>query len=262
MSHFHAQNIWITGASSGIGEALVKAFSEAGANLIISSRRIKELERVRNDSKHPENIKVFPLDLEQNHQAESWVKEAWSKYNGIDILINNGGIGQYGSVIDTKTEVERKIFEINYFGTVALTKAILPLMLDQGKGKVMAIASIAGKFGQRNLAAYSASKAAILLYFESLKEELTGTPVEVQVVSPGFINTRVTLNSLNSEGHALEKNSPAQENGMPATSFAKKFLKVAEGKRFHSFIGNKELMAVPFHSLAPGLFYKLLRRSK
>lgn len=261
MSSFQAKNIWITGASSGIGEALVKAFSNAGANLVISARRVEELERVKKDSSHPERIKILALDLEQNNKAEEWVGEAWTKFGGIDILINNGGIGQYGSVIDTKPEVERKIFEINYFGTVALTKAILPRMMEQGSGKVMAIASIAGKFGQRNLAAYSASKAAVILYFESLKEELANTPLQVQVISPGFINTNVTINSLNSEGQALQKNSPAQENGMPAQTFAKKLLKVAQGTRFHSYIGSKELLAVPLHSVAPRIFYSLLRRS-
>lgn len=261
MSAFQSKNIWITGASSGIGEALVKAFSKAGANLIISARRENELKRVKLDSAYPDKIKILPLDLEQNAEAETWVKEAWNQFDGIDILINNGGIGQYGSVIDTKPGVERRIFEVNYFGTTALTKAILPFMMEQGSGKIMAIASIAGKFGQRNLAAYSASKAAVLLYFESLKEELAKTPLQVQVVSPGFINTNVTINSLNAEGQALQKNSPAQENGMPADIFAKKLLKAAKGNRFHSYIGNKELMAVPLHSVAPRLFYSLLRRS-
>ena len=222
MSSFHSKNIWITGASSGIGEALVKAFSSAGANLIISARRVSELERVKREAQHSDRIEVLPLNLEENHLAESWVSEAWSKFGGIDILINNGGIGQYGSVTDTKPDVERKIFEINFFAAVALTKAIIPLMIDQKKGRIMAIGSIAGKFGQKNLAAYSASKAAILLYYESLKEELVNTPLQVQVVSPGFINTKVTLNSLNAEGHALNKNSPAQENGMLPSAFAKK----------------------------------------
>lgn len=260
MSAFNSKIIWITGASSGIGEALVKSFAEAGANLIISSRRKHELERVKQESAHPEKIEILPLDLEESGKAEDWVKEAWQKFGGIDILINNGGIGQFGSVIDTKSAVERKIFEINYFGTIALTKAVLPMMINQGKGRIIAIASIAAKFGQPNLAAYSASKAALLLYFESLKEELHGTPLVVQVVSPGFINTQVTMNSLNAEGHALRKNSPAQENGMPADAFAKKLLNVAQSNRFHSYIGNKELLAVPLHTLWPKLFYKLLRK--
>lgn len=261
MSFFNSKTIWITGASSGIGEALAKAFSKEGANLILSSRRSDELERVKKECDQPERIRILPLDLERNNEAPQWADEAWKSFGGIDILVNNGGIGQFGSVISTQQAVERKIFEINYFGTVALTKAILPLMQKQGSGQIMAVASIAGKFGQRNLAAYSASKAAVLLYFESLKEELHSSPIKIQVVSPGFINTNVTLNSLNSDGDALRKNSPAQENGMNTNTFARKFLKAAQGDRFHTYIGRKELLAVPLHGLFPGIFYNLLRKS-
>lgn len=260
MSGFDAKRVWITGASSGIGEALARSFNKAGAQVIISARRTAELERVKAASTRPENVAILPLDLEKNDQAEAWTAEAWQQFDGIDILINNGGIGQYGSVVDTKMAVERKLFEVNFFGAVALSKAILPKFLERGRGKLMAIASIAGKFGQRNLAGYSASKSALILYYESLKEEMAGKPVQVQVVSPGFINTQVTINSLNAEGKPLQKNSPAQENGMPAEVFARKFLKVAQGKKFHSYIGNKELLAVPLHTLWPGLFYKLLGR--
>lgn len=262
MSFFLSKTIWVTGASSGIGEALVKAFSKEGANLVISARRTEELERVKQGSANPERISILPIDLELNDHADDWVKEAWSRFNGIDILVNNGGIGQYGSVVETKIEVERKVFETNYFGTIALTKAILPRMLEARSGKIIATASIAGKFGQRNLAAYSASKAALILYYESLKEELIDTPVKVQVISPGFINTQVTVNSLNVDGKPLNKNSPAQENGMHAANFAKQFLKSIQKSRFHVYIGNKELLAVPLHGLVPNLFYKLLRRSK
>lgn len=262
MSFFSSKTIWITGASSGIGEALVKEFSKAGANIIMSARRSHELERVKNTSSHPEKIAILTLDLENNQRAEEWVKEAWSVFNGVDILINNGGLGQFGSVLETKADVERKLFEVNYFGAVALTKAILPRMIEASHGKIVAIASIAGKFGQANLAAYSSSKAALILYFESLKEELHDSPIDIQVISPGFINTQVTINSLDASGKPLNKNSPAQENGMPAQKFALRLLKALQGRRFHSYIGQKELLAVPLHSLAPRLFYSLLRKSK
>ena len=122
----------------------------------------------------------------------------------------------------------------------------------------MAIGSIAGKFGQRKLAAYSASKAALIVYFESLKEELKKTGIKVQVISPGFINTEVTLNSLDAQGNPLQRNSKAQENGMPADLFAQKLIGALESDRFHRYIGRKELLAVPLHALSPRLFYKLL----
>lgn len=260
MSYYTNKTVWITGASSGIGEATTKALSLEGANLIISARRENELKRVKNECAAPEKVKILPLDLEKNENAEEWAQQAWQLFSGIDILINNGGIGQFGSVLETKSEVERKIFEINYFGNIAMTKAVLPKMLEAGKGHVVAISSIAGNFGQANLAAYSASKAAVNLYYESLKEELVKSPVKIQVVSPGFIQTNVTINSLRPDGTKINKNSPAQENGMPTEGFAKKLLKELQKNKFHPYIGNKELLAVPVHAVAPGLFYKLLRK--
>lgn len=260
MSYFKGKTIWVTGASSGIGEATAKALSSKGANVIISARREDELQRVKTECSQPDSVYVLPLDLMENSKASEWVNEAWKAFNGIDILINNGGIGQFGSVMETQEEVERKIFETNYFAHVAVTKAILPKMLEARKGTVMTIASIAGKFGQANLAAYSASKAAVILYNESLKEELYKSPIKIQVVSPGFIKTNVTINGLKPDGSKIMKNSPAQENGMPTDEFASKLLKVLQKDKFHSYIGKKELLAVPLHTFVPGLLYKMLRK--
>ncbi len=260
--NFKDKNVWITGASSGIGEALSKELSDRGAKLILSARRSDQLQRVQNECSHPESIGVFPLDLEKNEQASKWVEACWKQYGPIDVVISNGGIGQLGESLHTLEAVERKIFEINYFGSVALTKALLPRMLSHGNGHILVISSITGKFGQAKLAAYSASKAALLLYYESLNQELKYSPVKIQVVSPGFIQTNVSLNSLLPDGSRSNANSPAQENGMPPGIFAKKLIKVMGRNRFHSYIGRKELIAVPLHAVFPGLFYCLLGNKK
>lgn len=260
MSYYKGKTVWITGASSGIGEATAKLLSQQGANVIISARRESELERVKSECTSPEKVKLLALDLENHSHSEQWVTDAWKLFDGVDILLSNGGIGQFGASLETKNEVERKVFEINYFGNVALSKSLLPKMLDAGKGQITVISSMAGKFGQANLAAYSASKAAVTLYYESLKEELYKTPVKVQVVSPGFIQTNVTINSLRPDGTKLEKNSPAQENGMPTSVFATKLLKAMQKNKFHHYIGSKELLAVPLHTFVPGLLYKMLRK--
>ncbi len=258
MSYFSGKTVWITGASSGIGEAVAKTLSRENANLILSARRENELERVKNECENSDKIKVLPLDLEQHQNAKDWTEKAWGFFDGIDILLNNGGIGQFGKSLETKDEVERKLFEINYFGNVALAKAVLPKMLEKGSGQITVIGSIAGKFGQANLAAYSASKAAVNLYYESLHQELKDSPVKIQMVNPGFIQTSVTLNSLKPDGTKMQKNSPAQENGMPTEKFAKKLLNFMQKDKYHSYIGGKELLAVPLHSVSPSIFYKLL----
>lgn len=258
MGYFTNKKVWITGASSGIGKAAAQALNAAGAEVLLSARREDLLYAVKESCSIPERVHILPIDLEKSVDAKLWLAEALQLMGGLDILLANAGIGQSGYALDTLDEVERKIFEINYHGHLKLSKTVLQHFLQQGGGQIMAIASIAGKFGQRKLAAYSASKAALLLYYESLWQELKSEPIKLQVVSPGFINTEVTLNSLDTKGERLNKNSKAQENGMPAEVFAQKLLKVMEGKRFHSYIGGKELLAVPLHAISPQLFYKLL----
>lgn len=262
MNYFSGKVIWITGASSGIGEAVAQALSKAQASLVLSARRSEELQRVQQLCAHPDKVKILPLDLEQHQDAEKWVQHAWELFGKIDILINNGGIGQYSLALETKAEVEQKIMDINFFGNIKLSKALLLKMREVNNGQIMAIGSIAANFGQAHLAAYSASKAALKVYYESLKEELRQTPICIQVVSPGFINTQVSINALKADGTKVNKNSSAQEKGMSTTVFAKKLMKALSGKRFHYYIGKKELLAVPLHGLAPSLFYKLLNGKK
>lgn len=260
MQH-HDLVYWITGASSGIGEALAITLSESGYRLILSARRKEELERVRSLCRQPDKVKILPIDLSEYSRAGEWAESAIGIFGQVDVLISNGGLGQYGTVIENDWTVEEKIIDVNLLGTMAVTKSVLPHMIERGSGRIVGIASIAGKFGQPKLAAYSASKAGVILWLESLREEVFDKGIVVQCVSPGFINTNVTLNSLSSNGSVLNKNSPAQENGMPAKTFAKKMMKVMAGKRFHHYIGRRELLAVPLHAWARSLFYKLLRRS-
>ncbi|GGH76686.1 oxidoreductase [Phaeocystidibacter marisrubri] len=262
---WHMQNstrvYWITGASSGIGEATALQLACVGHKVILSARRADELKRVMGLCPNPNNIAVVPLNLSEHEKASEWAKAAISAFGHIDVVISNGGIGQFGAVEDNSWEVEKTIIDINLLGTMALVRSVLPHMLERKSGKIVGIASIAGKFGQRNLAAYSASKAGVILWMESLREEVFNRGISVQVISPGFIQTNVTLNSLNASGQKLGVNSKAQENGMPAEEFARKLMKVIRGDKFHHYIGRRELLAIPIHTFARGLLYKLLRRS-
>lgn len=184
-------------------------------------------------------MEVLVIDLEQIQMASEIVDRAFQLMGDIDVLVANAGIGQSANALDTKEEVEMRIFNINYHGHLAISKWVIKRMLEKGRGQVVAIGSIAGKFGQKKLAAYSASKAALIVYYESLAQELSNTPIKIQVVSPGFIQTNVTLNSLDANGNRLNKNSKAQENGMPTSVFAQKFIKAIKKKRFHQYVGEK-----------------------
>ena len=252
---------WITGASSGIGEALTKDLNKQGHRIVISARREEELQRVQSECDFPEKISIVPLDLAEYSASTEWAEKALSCFGTIDTVIANGGVGQFGMVRDNQWSVEKQMVDVNLLGTMALVRSILPSLLKKKSGRIIGIASIAGKFGQRNLAAYSAAKAGVIIWLESLREEVYDSNITVQVVSPGFIQTQVMLNSIKPDGTPYNTQGKAQEKGMPLADFVKKFNKVIAGRKFHYYIGRRELLAVPAHALARTLFYKLLRRN-
>lgn len=256
---FKDKVVWITGASSGIGEGLVYAFAEMGCKLVISARREHELLRVKEQTKlSDENILVLPIDLEHYTLATSWVNMVVAKFGQIDILINNGGVSQKGLAMETDLSVEKKIMDINYFGNVALSKAVIPIMQNQKSGKIVITTSILGKFGLPLHSTYAASKHALYGFYDSLRMELKTDNIKILIVSPGVINTQASVNALKEDGKRLEKNSPAQINGMKTNVFAQKLISAIKSDKKHVYIGNKELLSVPFKLLFPNLFYKIM----
>jgi dehydrogenase/reductase SDR family protein 7B len=252
------KTIWITGASSGIGEAIAKELSKLSVTLVLSARRKEELERVKQECADNKNIHIYPLDLEDNNKAETWVADVLKLTPKIDVLINNGGVGHMGNVIEMDAQVERKVMEVNFWGQVMLTKAILPHFIERNEGLITTTGSILGKFGSPGLAAYAASKHALYGYYDSLREELRGTNIKVMMVTPGFINTNVTLSSYTSDGKVLGKNSVAQEKGMKPAELAKKFVSAIEKEKKSVLIGKWETFSVPFKQNAPNLFYNAM----
>lgn len=251
--------VWITGASSGIGEGLSNAFSKEGCKLVLSARRFDELLRVKQQTNLlDEDILLLPIDLEKNIEAPEWVKKVIEKFGRIDVLINNGGLSQKGTALETTNEVERKIMEINYFGNVALTKAVIPIMQKQQSGNIVVTTSILGKFGLPFHTTYAASKHALYGFYDSLRMELKPFHIKVLLVAPGFINTNASINSLNADGSLSNKNSPAQINGMKTDVFARKLISALKRNKNHFYIGNKELLAIPFKTLLPNLFYSIM----
>jgi len=253
--------VWITGASSGIGEALTYAYAKSGATVVISARRVEELNRVKNNcGENAARIFTVPLDLANLGDVTYIYKEFKKMAGGApDILINNGGMGHLGDALLMQERIERQVMEVNFWGHVALTKAVLPDMLARKSGSIVAISSILGHFGSPGLAAYAASKHAVLGYFESLREELIGTGVNVALVAPGFINTNVTKASLTATGEVYGQNSVAQEKGMSPEIFAEKLITKIEKKKNYIFIGRSEIFAVPFKHFAPNLFFAVMR---
>lgn len=259
---FKNKVIWITGASSGIGEALTYALSERGARLIISSRRRDALQNVKaNCSGNPDSIYVLPLDLAKTEQLPAKAEEARQAFGSIDFLFNNGGISQRSLAVDTEPSVIRNVMEVNFFGTVLLTKAVLPMMIARQSGHIVVTSSVMGKFGTRLRSTYAASKHALHGWFDSLRQEVYEHGIKVTLVCPGYVKTNVTLNALTGEGEKLGQMGKGQQNGMAPDKCAGQILAGLQKGKEELYIGGKEIWGVYLKRLAPRLLNKILRKS-
>lgn len=256
--------IWLTGASSGIGEALTYELSKRGAQLIISSRRKEELEKVKGncDASVQPNIRILPLDLSSSTTLKLSVEAAVQLFGRVDILINNGGISQRSFAKDTTLDVDRKLMEVNYFGSITLTKYLLPYFIKQKGGHFVVISSLAGKFGTPYRSGYAAAKHALYGFFESLRAEMWQDNIFVTMVAPGFIQTSISMSALTGDGDSLNKMDQAQQNGKPVKWAAKKIANAIVNKKQEVFIGGKEIWAVHIKRFFPGLFSKIIRQAK
>lgn len=254
--------VWITGASSGIGEALCYKLNQAGAKLIISSRSTESLYQVKSKcTKNQLDVHVLPLDLENTLELEDKTKAALNIFGRIDIIIHSGGVSQRSLAMDTDLDVAQKIMNINFWGTVALTKAVIPSMLSSQSGHVVIISSLVGKFGTKFRSAYSASKHALHGYFDSLRSEID-PKIKISIICPGFIKTNVTINALTADGTKQNTMDDAQANGMAADECAVQILKAIKSGKEEVYIGGKEKYAVLLKRFLPGLFSKIVRKAK
>ena len=171
--NYQGKKVWITGAASGIGEALALEYSARKATVILSDRDEKKLKSVMDRCENLGGTSVYaPFDLEKPEEIKNTVARILIQYPKIDILISNGGISQRSFAIETPVEIDRKIMEINFFGAVILTKELLPSLISEGGGKIAVTSSMTGKFGFPLRTAYCASKHAVQGYFEALRAEL------------------------------------------------------------------------------------------
>ncbi len=253
--------IWITGASSGIGEALAYELSKRNAKLIISARRKEELERVKMACKKAENVQVLPLDLSDSESLREKAKQAESYHGHVDILINNGGISQRDYAIDTAMEVDRRLMEVNYFGSIALTKHLLPLMVKRQTGHQVVVTSAVGIISTPNRSSYSASKHALHGFYDALRAEHYKDNLKVTIVCPGFVRTNISYNSLMGDGSKQNKLDTAQANGLSPEVTAKRIVSAIEKQKQEVYIGGlKEVLGIYLKRFFPGLFAIAVRK--
>jgi len=258
---FSKKTVWITGASSGIGEALVYDLVAQGATVIASSENEEKLLQVKkNCGKNENSCFIQVLDLEHQNNYQELTEKIIQTHKKIDILLHVAGVSQRSPDEDISLETIRKIFEINFFGAVALNKAVLPYMKAQGCGHIAVTSSIVGKFGFPMRSAYSASKHALHGYFETLRAELYGKNIPVTIIIPGRINTAISDNALTGNGKPWGKRDAGQATSFSAEYAAKKILKSIRKNKREVLIGGKELIMVHLKRFFPAIFWKIVTR--
>ncbi|MCB0519106.1 MAG: SDR family oxidoreductase [Saprospiraceae bacterium] len=260
MKNFQNKTVWITGASSGIGEALAYEFARQGAKLILSARNEAALKRVA-DSCGDGTI-IQPLDLEQHGELSGIVEKVLAKAGHVDILVNNGGVSQRSLAKETSYEVDKKMIDINLLGTMTLSKALLPHFLERKTGHYVVITSLMGKFGAPMRSAYAAAKHGLHGFFEALRAESWRENIQVTLVCPGYIRTNISKNALKGDGKKQGTMDEATDQGISPEDLAKKILKAIGQRKQEVLFGGKELMGVYLKRFMPGVLAKVLRTAK
>jgi short-subunit dehydrogenase len=254
--------VWLTGASSGIGEALTIDLAKEGAKLVLSARRKEELERVAAVAGlTAERVLILPLDLEKQGDFETKKQEVLQRFGQIDVLINNGGVSQRSLAKDTTVEVDRRLFEINFFGTLALTKVVLPQFLKQKSGMFVAVTSAVGKFGSPWRSGYSASKHALHGFFDSLRAEVYDDGIKVLLVCPGFVVTNISYNALTGEGGKLGSMDNATSKGISKEECSRQIIAAIKADKEEVIVSNfKEKFGVYVKRFFPSVFSVMIRK--
>jgi dehydrogenase/reductase SDR family protein 7B len=258
---FKDKVIWITGASSGIGESLVYQLNKYGAKLIISSRNKQDLDLVRVKCQNHHNVFVLPLDIGNLDSLEEKAEEAITHFGYIDILINNAGIGQRALVKDTSIEDDQAIMNVNYFGTVALTRAVLPEMLKKNYGHIVVVSSIVGKYGVPYRSSYNASKHALHGFFDSMRAEVAANNIKITMICPGFIETPIAVKALTGKGQSWGKMAEIPRGlGMSPDECASGIIKAIAKQKNEALVGGPEIVSVYFNRFFPNLFAKIVSK--
>jgi short-subunit dehydrogenase len=255
------KTIWITGASSGIGEACAYQFAREKTNLILTATRNDRLAEVRQECMRlGARCEILPYDLSELTQIDSLTDRAIALFGKIDIAFLNAGISQRSTTLDTSPEVDEKIMNVNFFAPVKITKRLLPSMITQGGGTIAVTSSISGKFGFPLRSAYAASKFALYGFFETVQAEYYNDRIRVVMVCPGRIKTNISYNALEADGSKHGRMDEGQEKGMSAEKAARKIVKAIKKQKPEVLVGGSELLMVHIKRFLPGLSRRLARR--
>ncbi len=262
--NYQGKTIWITGASSGIGEAFARAFYKEGANLILSSRREDALLEVKKSlGDDTANVKIVTVDLTDTDSFTQKATEAIAAFGQIDVLVNNGGVSQRSTVLNSEMSTYRRLMEVNCFGAVGLTKEVLPHMVERKSGYIIVTSSVAGKIGTKFRSGYAASQHAVQGFFNSLRQEMYEHNVAVTLLCPGFIKTNISKNALTGDGSKFNKMGDAHSTAMTADEMVTKVMPKIKAQKEEIYVtGLKEGLALWVQRFSPTLLNKILKNQK
>lgn len=260
MNGYQDKVIWITGASSGIGEGLAMVGARLGAKLVLSARREEELKRVAANTGLPDDrIMILPMDVTRHDTFKELTELVINRFGRIDHLFANAGVSSRQLAAETPIGVDKQIMDINYFGSVALTKAVLPFMKKQQSGQITVTSSVVGYFATPMRSAYAASKHALHGFYNALREEIFDDGIRVTILCPGYIKTQISVNAFTETGSKFNKMSVKQASGMHPEKLAEVVYKKLQKNRRSINIGGSELMGIYLSRFVPGIFSKILR---
>jgi short-subunit dehydrogenase len=259
--NFKNKTVWITGASSGIGQELAIQLAHLGANIILSARNIDKLEQIK-ATLDGDNHSVIPLDLAKPEHVYEHVKSKIDEIGRVDILINNGGVSQRSLFLENDFSVYRQLMEVNYFGLIALTKAVLPSMVERGGGSIVSISSVAGKVGSKFRTGYSGSKYAVVGFMDCLRAEVADKNIHCLTICPGSIKTAIAHNSLNEHGFAQNKPEHSIENGMDVSVAVKQMINAIAKQKDEVIVGQGlSRLAPTIKRFFPGVFNRITAKT-
>ena len=255
------RTVWISGASAGIGRAVARACHQRGDRLVISARTLERLEAVRSEIGADDALLV-PFDLASPDGLVQLVAQIWEEAGSVDVVVHSGGISQRSRLIDTTPEVDRAMMEVNYFGTLAFTRALLPHMIAAGGGHFAVVTSLMGLFSAPMRSGYAGAKHAMHGWFEALRAEHHGDGIRVTMVSPGFVRTNISINALTADGSAQGTMDDATDNGISAEQCASAILRGIDRKKALITPAKKEKLGYWLSRFAPGILHRMVRSAK
>ncbi len=263
MEKLNGKVVFITGASSGIGRALAIEFAKLQCKLFLTGRNVAELEQTAAACRNYTNdIYIEKLDVAISNDIIAAVEKVLYIYGKVDILINNAGISQRSLVAETPIDIDRKLMEVNYFGTIAVTKALLPNFEKLGSGHIVVISSMVGLFGFNSRSAYAASKHALHGFFETLQIEQPIKNLYTTIICPGRIQTNISLSAITATGQVHGQMDAGQANGIPVYICAQKIIKAMLQKKYLYIIAKEEKWLWRIKKLSLNLFIRIARNVK